>query len=65
MGETSSGLEKTAKSILWGLAGRVFSSRNRKPTGPIAFETIHSVLVVRPDRLGDVILSTPVYESLF
>jgi len=55
-------LEKVAKNILWDVAGLFFSKR--KPNLPLNLTDIKSVLVVRPDRLGDVVLSTPVYASI-
>lgn len=55
-------LEKVAKNILWRVPGLFFSKR--KPKLPLDLTDIKSVLVVRPDRLGDVILSTPVYQSI-
>ena len=43
----------------------MFSGRHAPPAPvPVDFSKISNVLVVRPDRLGDVVLSTPVYESL-
>jgi ADP-heptose:LPS heptosyltransferase len=55
-------LEKTAKNILWRVPGWCFPKR--KPGLSLDLADIKSVLVVRPDRLGDVILSTPVYRSI-
>jgi hypothetical protein len=53
-----------AKLIIWDLF-RIFSGVNAPPAPlPIDFSKILNVLVIRPDRLGDVVLSTPVYESL-
>ena len=44
---------------------RIFLGGNAPPAPvPVDFSKISNVLVVRPDRLGDVVLSTPVYESL-
>jgi ADP-heptose:LPS heptosyltransferase len=42
----------------------LFFSKKTPPPLPIDFNTLSSVLVIRPDRLGDVVLSTPVYESI-
>jgi len=42
----------------------LFSGNSTPASIPIDFSKISNVLVVRPDRLGDVVLSTPVYESL-
>jgi ADP-heptose:LPS heptosyltransferase len=57
-------IEYQIKQIIWVLF-RIFSGGNAPPTSvPVDFSKISNVLVVRPDRLGDVVLSTPVYESL-
>lgn len=57
-------IEYQIKLIIWHLF-RIFSGGSAPPTPvPIDFSKISNVLVVRPDRLGDVVLSTPVYESL-
>jgi len=57
-------IEYQAKLIIWNLF-RIFSGGNAPPASlPVDFSKISNVLVVRPDRLGDVVLSTPVYESL-
>ncbi len=63
MASTLRTLEKTAKGALWHALGLLFSRRHKQRT-PLDLSQIKSVLVVRPDRLGDVVLSTPVYESL-
>lgn len=55
-------LEKVAKNTLWSIPGLFFSKRQIER--PLNLADIKSVLVVRPDRLGDVILSTPVYQSI-
>ena len=57
-------LEYHIKNSLW-LLFRLFAKKN-VPLAPLPldFSKISNVLVVRSDRLGDVILSTPVYESL-
>jgi ADP-heptose:LPS heptosyltransferase len=57
-------LEYHIKNSLW-LLFRLFAKKN-VPLAPLPldFSKISNVLVVRTDRLGDVILSTPVYESL-
>ena len=55
-------LERSAKYILWSAIG-LFSSKKISPTLPLNFADADSVLVIRSDRMGDVILSTPVYES--
>jgi heptosyltransferase III len=57
-------IEYRIKVIIWDLF-RIFLGGNAPPTTvPVDFSKISNVLVVRPDRLGDVVLSTPVYESL-
>lgn len=63
MGDPS--MEKFWKNILWSALGRLFG-RTRTALAPasIDWRNIRSVLVIRPDRLGDVILATPVYESI-
>lgn len=63
MAELARKLERTAKLALWGAIGLV-SSRKSPPPLPIDFASARSVLVIRPDRMGDVVLSTPVYESI-
>jgi heptosyltransferase III len=57
-------IEYRIKEIIWNLF-RIFLVGNTPPASvPVDFSKISNVLVVRPDRLGDVVLSTPVYESL-
>ena len=57
-------IEYQIKLIIWHLF-RMFSGGHAPPAPvPVDFSKISNVLVVRPDRLGDVVLSTPVYESL-
>ena len=57
-------IEKKAKQILWSLVGACAGKAPNPPGLPLDFTGIHTVLVIRPDRLGDVVLSTPVYETL-
>jgi ADP-heptose:LPS heptosyltransferase len=57
-------LEKQAKLTLWNLMGMCAGRASDPPDLPLDFSTIKTVLVIRPDRLGDVVLSTPVYETL-
>ena len=57
-------LEKKAKQILWNLVGACAVKAPSPPDLPLDFSAIQSVLVIRPDRLGDVVLSTPVYQTL-
>ena len=57
-------IEKKAKYLLWNLIGICFGKAPSPPKLPLDFNDIKSVLVIRPDRLGDVVLSTPVYETL-
>jgi lipopolysaccharide heptosyltransferase II len=57
-------LEKVGKNALWNILGLFFSKKNPQPGLSIDLAEIKSVLVIRPDRLGDVVLSTPVYESI-
>ncbi len=63
MGELSREIEKCAKDVLWGVL-RFFYASRRPFEPPLDLESVKSVLIVRPDRLGDVVLSLPVYESL-
>ncbi len=63
MGELSKNSEKLFKNALWGILGFLFA-RRRPVELPLDLESVQSVLVVRPDRLGDVVLSLPVYESI-
>ncbi len=57
-------MEKSFKRALLGLLNALFSRSGAPPSLPLDFKNIRSVLVIRPDRLGDVVLSTPVYASL-
>ncbi|PIQ96559.1 MAG: hypothetical protein COV67_08845 [Nitrospinae bacterium CG11_big_fil_rev_8_21_14_0_20_56_8] len=58
-------LERRARRILWAGFGQLFGHENRTPVPlPLPWEEIGSALVVRPDRLGDVVLATPVFASL-
>ena len=57
-------IEKKAKQLLWNFIGICAGKALTPPKLPLDFKKIKSVLVIRPDRLGDVLLSTPVYETL-
>ena len=57
-------IEKKAKQVLWKLVGVCAGKAPNPPGLPLDFTDIQTVLVIRPDRLGDVVLSTPVYETL-
>ena len=57
-------IEKKAKQVLWSLIGICAGKAPNPPKLPLDFNDIKSVLVIRPDRLGDVVLSTPVFETL-
>ena len=57
-------LEKKVKQMLWNLVGACAGKAPSPPDLPLDFSAIQSVLVIRPDRLGDVVLSTPVYQTL-
>jgi len=57
-------IEKKSKQLLWKLAGACAGKAPSPPDLPLDFTNINNVLVIRPDRLGDVVLSTPVYETL-
>jgi ADP-heptose:LPS heptosyltransferase len=57
-------IEKKAKQLLWKLIGACAGKAPSPPNLPLDFAHINKVLVIRPDRLGDVVLSTPVYETL-
>ena len=57
-------IEKKAKQMLWNLVGACAGKAPNPPDLPLDFTGIQTVLVIRPDRLGDVVLSTPVYETL-
>ena len=50
--------------MLWNLVGACAGKAPNPPDLPLDFTGIQTVLVIRPDRLGDVVLSTPVYETL-
>ncbi|SVE38828.1 uncharacterized protein METZ01_LOCUS491682, partial [marine metagenome] len=63
MAELIRKIEHIAKHVLWTAIG-IFSGKKKPLSLPIDFASASSVLVIRPDRLGDVILSTPVYESI-
>ncbi len=54
-------LEKTFKKLFWKFAGLP-----SKPETPNVFDpkTAHSILVLRPDRLGDFLLSVPALRAL-
>ncbi len=54
-----SSFEKKIKKTFWNLTGRLISTESKN--GSVK---IRSVLVLRPDRLGDFILSVPALESL-
>ena len=60
----SRSIENKVKYTLWNFLGPLFAAGRRKPALPVNLQNIHSVLVIRPDRLGDVVLSTPVYPSI-
>ena len=62
--QTLRNLENKAKQILWNILGVCAGKAPRPPELPLDFTHIQTVLVIRPDRLGDVVLSTPVYETL-
>ncbi len=64
MGQLSKTLEKQVKSLAWRGIGALVRLFRKRPPQNFEWGRIQSVLVVRPDRLGDVILSTPVYVSL-
>ncbi len=57
-------LRKAIKRGLWRIPAILSPGPRTGPGLPLDFAAIRSILVIRPDRLGDVILSTPVYESL-
>ena len=63
MAELVRKLERNIKYILWTIIG-LFVGKKKSPPLPINFTTLTTILVIRPDRLGDVVLSTPVYESI-
>ncbi len=56
--------ESRLKKALWRIAGTLLPKAPRVNPANFPWNTINSVLVIRPDRMGDLILSTPVYESL-
>ena len=58
------GLGQSVKKAFWLSLSLLVRRRKQKVELPINFAAIRSILVIRPDRLGDVILSTPVYESI-
>jgi len=55
-------LENQIKTCLWRGLETLFGGGEKRQA--VDLDRVRSVLVVRPDRLGDLILSTPVYESL-
>ncbi len=57
-------VEFQIKNSLWKLFGLFAKKDVPLAPLPLDFSKISNVLVVRSDRLGDVVLSTPVYESL-
>jgi heptosyltransferase-2 len=57
-------LGTSLKKAFWRGLALLVRNRKRKVDLPLDFAAIHSILVIRSDRLGDVILSTPVYESI-
>ena len=57
-------IEKKVKQLLWSFIGICAGKALSPPKLPLDFKKIKSVLVIRHDRLGDVLLSTPVYETL-
>ena len=58
-------MNRQLKYSLWRLMGSVFASKSSEnKAGQPNLESLKSVLILRPDRLGDVILSTPVYETI-
>ena len=63
MAELARKIEHIAKHALWTIIG-FFFGKKKSPPLPINFTSASSVLVIRTDRLGDVVLSTPVYESI-
>jgi len=63
MAELAHKLERIVKHIFWDAIGLVLGKKS-PPSLPLSFASACSVLVLRPDRLGDVVLSTPVYESI-
>ncbi|MFQ5715554.1 MAG: glycosyltransferase family 9 protein [Nitrospinales bacterium] len=57
-------MEKILKNAVWRLLGLLFQHPKERARPALDLRAVRSVLAIRPDRLGDVILSTPVYESL-
>jgi ADP-heptose:LPS heptosyltransferase len=57
-------IEKKTKQLLWGFIGICAVKAPSPPDLPLDFNKIKSVLIIRHDRLGDVLLSTPVYATL-
>ncbi len=57
-------IEYQIKNGLWKLFGLFAKKDVPLAPLPLDFSKISKVLIVRPDRLGDVVLSTPIYESL-
>ncbi|QPJ65426.1 MAG: glycosyltransferase family 9 protein [Candidatus Nitrohelix vancouverensis] len=64
MGQFSKALEKQVKSLAWQGIGALVRLCRKPAAQDFEWNRVQSVLVVRPDRLGDVVLSTPVYVSL-
>lgn len=57
-------IEYYIKVIIWKTFGMLTKKDVPLAPLPLDFSKIKNVLVIRSDRLGDVVLSTPVYESL-
>ena len=57
-------VEYHIKNTLWKVFGLFAKKDVPLAHLPVDFSKITNVLVVRSDRLGDVVLSIPVYESL-
>ena len=57
-------VEYHIKNTLWKVFGLFAKKDVPLAPLPLDFSKITNVLVIRSDRLGDVVLSTPVYESL-
>ena len=57
-------MTRQLKDLLWKLLGIFLTKTLKQSSKSFNLEKIKSVLIIRPDRLGDVVLSTPVYASI-
>ena len=63
MDELAQKIEQLTKYLIWGTV-KMISPCKKSPSLPLNFSSVNSILIIRSDRLGDVILSTPIYETI-